>query len=142
MKTYIGKIHLKWCKNCNIPLLGRLREVCNTKAVEVKLTPPGDPRLGFKYDIDFINGILEEEFGAKNVLNGKIILLNKIPGNEEAYEVIVDGEVKYLLYFDEDRERWKIKLKLNGARDLIEKGAYKRIIKIKDDVVEVLKNKK
>ena len=142
MKTYIGKIHLKWCKNCNIPLLGRICEVCNTKAVEVKLTPPGDPRLGFKYDIDFINSILEDEFGAKNVLNGKIILLNKIPGNEEAYEVIVDGEVKYLLYFDEDRERWKVKLKLNGARDLIEKEAHKKIIKIKNDVVDVLKNKK
>jgi phosphoadenosine phosphosulfate reductase len=142
MKTYIGKIHLKWCKNCNIPLLGRVCEVCGSKAVEVKLTPPGDPRLGFKYDIEFINSILENEFGSKNVLNGKIILLNKIPGNEEAYEIIVDGEVKYLLYFDEDRERWKVKLKLNGARDLIEKEAHKKIIKIKNDVVEVLKNKK
>ena len=47
-----------------------------------------------------------------------------------------------MLYFDEDRERLKVKLKLNGARDLMEKGAYKRIIKIKDDVVEVLRNKK
>ncbi len=142
MKTYIGKIHLKWCKNCNIPLLGKVCKVCGSKAEEVKITPPGDPRLGFQYDVDFINNILEENFGAKNVLNGKIILLNKLPGNEESYEVIVDGEVKYLLYFDEDKGRWKVKLKLSGARDLMEKGAYKKIIKIKDDVVEILKNKK
>ncbi|WP_456473025.1 phosphoadenosine phosphosulfate reductase domain-containing protein [Methanocaldococcus sp.] len=142
MKTYIGKIHLKWCENCNVPLLGKVCEVCGSKSKDVKLTPPGDPRLGFQYDIDFINKVIEEEFGAKNVLNGKIILLNKLPGNEEAYEVIVDGEVKYILYFDENKEKWKIKLKLSGARDLIEKGAYKKIVKIKNDIVDIFKNRK
>ncbi|NPA61936.1 MAG: phosphoadenosine phosphosulfate reductase family protein [Methanococci archaeon] len=142
MKTYLGKIHLKWCKNCNVPLLGNKCEVCGSKAEKVKITPPGDPRLGFEYDIKFVNRILEETFGVKNIIDGKIILLNKLPGNEESYEIIVDGEVKYLIYFDENEEKWKPKLKLGGAFDLMEKGARKKIIKIKQDVVDILKNKK
>ncbi|ENN95952.1 hypothetical protein J422_04900 [Methanocaldococcus villosus KIN24-T80] len=140
MKTYIGKIHLKWCYNCNLPILGKKCDICNTEALPVKLTPPGDARLGFRYDIDFINECLEREFGAKSIEDG-IILLNKLPGNLEAYEVIVDGIVKYILYYNEEKETWKIKLKLHGAYDLIEKGANKRIVKIKNDLLNILKDK-
>ncbi|WP_456472091.1 phosphoadenosine phosphosulfate reductase domain-containing protein [Methanocaldococcus sp.] len=138
MKNYIGKIHVKWCKNCNVPLLGKKCGICGEDSVEVKLTPPGDARIAFKYDIDFINLIIERDYSKRALSYKKIILINKIPGDEESYEIIEDGVVKYLISYDIDKG-WRVKLKPYGALKLKDSKKY---IKVDKKVAEILKNRK
>ncbi|WP_423792843.1 phosphoadenosine phosphosulfate reductase family protein [Methanocaldococcus indicus] len=138
MKHYIGKIHLKWCPKCNIPLLGRKCGICGEESLNVKITPPGDVRIGFRYDIEFLNDVLKKEYGI-NDKTESFILLNKLTGFEEGYEIISDGEVKYILYYNEKLKDWKIKLKTFGAYTLYNKGANKKIIKIDENLSKIIK---
>ena len=83
MKTILGKIHLKWCKNCNVPVLDKKCGICGYDTFDVKLTPPADARPAFKEDIVMINNILKNQFGVNdNIFKNKIILINKIPGKD------------------------------------------------------------
>ncbi|ADG13106.1 phosphoadenosine phosphosulfate reductase [Methanocaldococcus infernus ME] len=136
MKNYIGKIHVKWCQNCNVPLIGKRCGVCGEESFSVKLTPPGDARIGFKYDIEFINSIIKKEYGSEPLSGKKVILINKIPSEEESYEIIEDGVVKYLIYYNNG---WKVKLKPYGALDI---GKTKKFVKVENKVLDLLKNKK
>lgn len=94
----LGKMHLRWCDRCNVPVLeqttcGR----CGEGTREVKLTPPGDARPAFKHDIVRVRALLDAQFGegcGEALLpDGKLVLLNKAPDIDRMDEVIVDGTV-------------------------------------------------
>lgn len=94
----LGKIHLRWCDRCNVPILEQNTcGTCGGKTREVKITPPGDARPAFDSDIERIRVLVDKQFGqgtGELVLpSGRIVLLNKAPDIDRMDEVIVDGEV-------------------------------------------------
>ena len=94
----LGKIHLRWCDACNVPILeqGSCGK-CGGKTREVKITPPGDARPAFPHDIERIRDLIEGQFGTATgklvVPEDNIVILNKAPDIDRMDEVIVGGHV-------------------------------------------------
>jgi phosphoadenosine phosphosulfate reductase len=94
----LGKIHLRWCDSCNVPVLEQAScGVCGGKTRQVELTPPGDARPAFESDISRIRKLIDGQFGKGAGLaaipDGRIVLLNKAPDIDRMDEIILDGEV-------------------------------------------------
>ncbi|EHP83378.1 phosphoadenosine phosphosulfate reductase domain-containing protein [Methanotorris formicicus] len=139
MRTILGKMHLKWCHHCNLPVLDKVCNICRNEPVKVELTPPGDARPAFEKEIEFIENLIKEQFGTnKDILKGRIVLMNKLPGNEDMQEIIIDGQVVANLKYDNG---WKIIPKLEGARRIVNANGYKKIVVIKEDVIPYLLDK-
>lgn len=126
--AYLGKMLLHWCEACNVPVLGkRCRCGKNTKRVEV--TPPGDIRPAFDYDIKRINSVSEKQFNSPLIPEGNLVVLNKAPYEDRMDEVIVDGEVLASLRFEIESCEWVLLLRLEGARQLFQGGDRKDLRK-------------
>ena len=94
----LGKIHLRWCDKCNLPVLEQSEcGTCAGRTREVRITPPGDARPAFESDIRRIRSLIDTQFGDGTgklvITDGRIVLLNKAPDIDRMDEVIVDGEV-------------------------------------------------
>ncbi|MGM0510178.1 MAG: phosphoadenosine phosphosulfate reductase family protein [Thermoplasmatota archaeon] len=94
----LGKLHLHWCDDCNLPLVekgGCSR--CGSEGRKVNITPPGDVRPAFGSDISLIRDTIDRQWGdgysEKLFSDDKIILLNKSPALDRMDEVIIDGRV-------------------------------------------------
>lgn len=92
----LGKNHLRWCFECNLPILESNEcPVCGHKTEEVEVTPPGEVRPAFEHDIEMIRSLVDRQFGegtGKAFLpDGHIVLLNKAPSLDRMDEVIIDG---------------------------------------------------
>jgi len=101
--SYLGKILLRWCDNCHTPVLAQ-RCACGAETREVPVTPPGDARPAFPADINLINRIFTEHFGAPLIPDGHIALLNKVPDHDRMEEIIVGGGIAgNIRYFPKTR---------------------------------------
>lgn len=116
----LGKIHLRWCRDCNLPVLeaetcGR----CGGRTEQVDVTPPGDVRPAFEGNLRLLREVVDRQFGglcgSALFPEGKIVLMNKIPALDRMDEVIADGEVVGTLRYDIGRG-WKFLLRMSGAR--------------------------
>jgi len=130
-RIFLGKIHLKWCDRCHVPVLGKTCS-CGSATREVQLTPPGDARPAFEGDIRFINSIYEDAFGAPLIPEGHIALLNKVPADDRMDEIIMGGAVVGAIRYSPDTRKWE-------AMPRVEAGLYmkpvKRTITVKDDAI-------
>lgn len=140
----LGKIHLRWCRNCNVPVLeaetcGR----CGGNTEQVDLTPPGDVRPAFAGNLHLLRDIVDRQFGESSgtVLfpEGKIVLMNKIPALDRMDEVIVDGKVAGTLRYDIGRG-WKFLLRMSGAR-AIQDRITRGFVVADDGAVDAIANK-
>ncbi|ACJ16445.1 3'-phosphoadenosine 5'-phosphosulfate reductase [Thermococcus onnurineus NA1] len=116
--VFLGKAYIHWCGECNVPLIGESCAVHGKeKTFKLNITPPGDLRFAFERDIEFIRSIFKEHYGVDvgELFEGKIVLLNKTPGEDDTYEMIVDGYVFGWIRFDPIELRWKPGLKTEGA---------------------------
>ena len=101
----LGKNHLRWCTDCNLPIMeSKNCPVCGKETIEVEVTPPGDIRPAFQHDIDLIKSIADKQFG-KNVGNallpeGHVVLLNKAPSLDRMDEIIIDGKTIASMRYD------------------------------------------
>ncbi len=103
--VHLGKLKLYWCDNCNVPILGKAEcGICYKIPRHVKVTPPGDARPAFDFDINLIRKTIDRQWGqgySKHIIpEDKIVLLNSCPALEHMDEVIVDGEVIGTLRYD------------------------------------------
>ncbi|MBM4248108.1 MAG: 3'-phosphoadenosine 5'-phosphosulfate sulfotransferase [Euryarchaeota archaeon] len=94
----LGRMTLHWCARCGVPLIEKVPcGLCGGPPAPVALTPPGDARPAFPFDVGMVRSIAEERFGpgAGSVLlpDGEIVLLNRIPDLDRTDEVIAGGEV-------------------------------------------------
>jgi phosphoadenosine phosphosulfate reductase len=115
----LGKMALRWCNDCNVPILeSRKCGICNGETKEVRLTPPGDIRPAFDYDIKLIREVIDSAFGSdcgkKIIPEDKIVILNKAPSLDRMDEFIVDGRVQGALRYDLG-EGYKVILRLHAA---------------------------
>lgn len=116
----LGRIGLKWCMSCNVPLVEL--EKCGTCGNETRLvdiTPPGDYRPAFQYDLDKIRKTIERNYGAGTghamVPEGRLAVLNKCPGVDIMDEVVMGGIVLGSHVF-EPGIGWRFICRIEGAR--------------------------
>ncbi len=101
----LGKIHLRWCDSCDVPVLELLScGLCGAKTREVKVTPPGDARPAFDHDIRSIRALIDKQYGdgcgVRVIPDGRIVLLNKAPDLDRMDEVLIGGYVIGAVRFD------------------------------------------
>jgi phosphoadenosine phosphosulfate reductase len=113
---YLGKMDLRWCTACNVPVLAKLCGACGGETKKVKVTPPGDVRPALEGDIKLINETLQGQFGCQLIPEDKVAVLNKAPGQDRFDEVIVDGVVIGVLKFDVKKLDFEFLPRLEGAR--------------------------
>ncbi|MFZ3058687.1 MAG: phosphoadenosine phosphosulfate reductase family protein [Candidatus Methanoperedens sp.] len=123
------KNYIFWCPKCNIPLLEEECGICHEKGAQIELSLPGDVRFSSQHERKIINNLMLELFGS-NPLAGKLILLNKIPGEDKTDEILVDGIRFGVLRFDMKELAFKLDLLVEGASALINSGISSKIVKI------------
>ncbi len=87
---FAGANPLHWCDACHLPVLSK-RCGCGGGARPVAVTPPGDLRPAFSYDITLINQIFEDAFGSPLIPDGHLVLMNKVPDHDRMEEIIIGG---------------------------------------------------
>jgi phosphoadenosine phosphosulfate reductase len=120
----LGKNHLRWCHACNLPILeSKECPVCGGKTVEVPLTPPGDARPAFEYDIELMRRILDRDYGegtGKAVIpDGHVVIMSKAPGLDRMDEVVIDGDIIATMRYDIG-SGWKFVSRMQGAYRIAE----------------------
>jgi phosphoadenosine phosphosulfate reductase len=116
----LGRIHLRWCPRCNLPVLESGKcGACDCETLPVAVTPPGDARPAFECDVSRVRDTADRQFGPgcgrALIPDGKIALLNRVPALDAMDEVIVDGEPVAMMRFDPGCG-WKMLLRMPGAR--------------------------
>lgn len=130
-KALHGKfdIGIFWCRTCNIPLLEEQCGICHEKGTQIGLSLPGDVRFSSQHERKIINNLMLELFGS-NPFEGKLVLLNKIPGEDKTDEIIVDGIRFGVLRFDMKGLAFKLDIMVEGASALINSGTSSKLVKI------------
>ncbi|MGC9176746.1 MAG: phosphoadenosine phosphosulfate reductase family protein [Thermoplasmata archaeon] len=109
--VYLGKINFNWCDNCNVPVLGKKCNICNSTPRPVNVTPPGDFKFMMEGDKELLNkafkNILKEDFS--KLFNDRIVLMNRIPGQDRSEEIIVNGYVIATVIYDFEETRVALK---------------------------------
>ena len=126
-----------------MPVLGK-RCGCGKNTKRVEVTPPGDIRPAFDYDIKRINSISEKQFNAPLIPDGHLVVLNKAPYEDRMDEIIVDGEVLASLRFEIESCEWVLLPRLEGARRLFQgrdRKALKKWVVIDQAVVPFILEK-
>lgn len=118
----LGKMHLRWCMECNLPILEQRRCcACDSSTVSVDVTPPGDVRPAFESDIRLIRETIDKQFGRGGgeflIPDDKIVLLNGVPHIDRMDEVILDGRVLGTLQYNPG-SRYKFIPRMEAARRL------------------------
>ena len=130
----LGKLALYYCEECNIPLL-KSKCSCGKEAVHVKLTPPGDVRPAFEYDKKIVSETIREQFGSCYM--PRVMLMNSVPAIDKSDEIIIDGKVAGLFYYDifskkfyfQSRPWYASLLEVKKGYVIADKGAEKAILK-------------
>ncbi|NOZ59937.1 MAG: phosphoadenosine phosphosulfate reductase family protein [Euryarchaeota archaeon] len=120
---YLGRLRLRWCRRCNLPLLSRRCNLCGGSGEKVAVTPPGDVRPAFSRDVELINRTSRERFGKPLLREGELALLNRAPGEDALDEVIAGGAVLGTLRYDFERG-YVLLPSLEGAQRLVGGRSY------------------
>ena len=101
----LGKNHLRWCDECNLPILENEKcPKCGNTTHEVEITPPGEVRPAFEHDIKMIRDLVDRQFGEGSGLEllpeGHVVLLNKAPSLDRMDEIIIDGRTIASIRYD------------------------------------------
>ena len=121
----LGKMKLRWCDNCNLPLIGKKCSICGSQGRQVRMTPPGDVRPAFEYDLRMIREITDRQFGKGTgellLPEDKLALLNRTPAEDRMDEIILDGYVIGALRYDVLSSKFAVSLRVEGAVRILPK---------------------
>lgn len=124
-----GKETRMWCDACGTLLLGTVCSRCGTRGREFEINSPGDIRPCMGDTVGIVEKLLEDAFGTSEPVKGRMMFLNKVPGEDRADEVIAHGRVVALLRFDLREDRLCIELRQGGA-ELFADAATKNVVRI------------
>ncbi len=111
---------LRWCPNCNVPLVGRTCGICGSQPLKIPLARTSDPRITFEADLKLLREVLERDYGIGSyedlLPNGdEVVLFGKAPYMDLCHEVIADGAILGYLFYDIFSLRWIFKPREVGA---------------------------
>ncbi|MHA1728016.1 MAG: phosphoadenosine phosphosulfate reductase domain-containing protein [Promethearchaeota archaeon] len=145
MAPYLGKNKLRWCFQDNIPILQEKKcPNCGKNTTEVNVTPPGDVKPVFKKELEYIRKIIDKDYGIGlgNLLfpEGKIYLMNKIPGIDFTAEIIANGKIYGRYEYDLERQDHFFKPKIVAGKKLLKlaqknRKKLRKTIEISTDAV-------
>lgn len=118
--------YIFWCDACNVPLIRDRCGTCGADARPVRLSPPGDVRLCSPYERAIVRGLFEHDFGC-DPIGERLVLLNKIPGDDKADEVIVDGYAIAVALYDLETGGYRLDLRPHGAKLLLAMTSKKTV---------------
>ena len=113
-----------WCPETNTPMLG---PECpgGGRAVQLRLTEPGDARPAFEHDLRVVETAYRNETsdrkGSSLLLGSGVKLLNKVPFMDLMYEVVSEGVVVARIYWEPAEGRWRIRFSEPGLRRVWER---------------------
>jgi len=118
--------HIFWCRKCNLPLLGEECGRCGSKGEIIHLSQPADVRFCSPYEREVLTRQLFSAFGC-NPLGDRLILLNKIPGEDKTDEVLVDGFIFGILRFELSEMDYSFEPSLQGAKILLKHAEGRKV---------------
>ncbi|AKB18717.1 phosphoadenosine phosphosulfate reductase family protein [Methanosarcina sp. WWM596] len=121
--------YIFWCRKCNLPLIGEECGICGSKGEILHLSQPADVRFCSPYEREVIEKQLISTFGC-DPLGDRLILLNKIPGEDKTDEVLIDGFIFGVLRFELSKMDYSFEPSLQGAKILL-KSAEGRNVELK-----------
>ena len=121
-----GKERCLWCDGCGTLILGK-RCACGGTPREFEINSPGDIRPCMGEGVDLILRMFERTFGTCEPLIGKMIFLNKVPGEDRTDEIIAHGDVLAILRFDLSINDYVLEIRQAGA-ELFDQHAKKNIV--------------
>ena len=121
--------YIFWCRKCNLPLIGEECGICGGKGEILHLSQPADVRFCSPYEREVLAGQLISAFGF-DPLGDRLVLLNKIPGEDKTDEVLVDGFIFGVLRFELSEMDYSFEPSLQGAKILL-KSAEGRKVELK-----------
>jgi len=111
-------VKLYWDPWRNVPIIKPKQEEIDL-LYQLKLSEPGDARPAFRGDYERLRTAIVYEFGDdklyRKYVEGKFILLNKVPHWDVMYEVVSSGNVIGQLYYDPYSLTWRFRLTYQGA---------------------------
>jgi len=110
-----GESSLGWCRSCNVPLISDSCSICGSPGGQIILSPPGDVRLSSSAADALLKNLFIKNYGTAEILDGRIVLLNKIAGIDRRDQVILDGHHIATLSFDITTGEYRLDLELAGA---------------------------
>ena len=119
--------YIFWCHECNVPLLEPQCFTCKSNGTQLQLSQPADVRFCSPFERKILADQLISTYGC-DPLGDRIILLNKIPGDDKTDEVIVDGLHFGILRFDLSIMDYKFDLMIEGAKVLLNHRGKKTVI--------------
>ena len=121
-----GKEVRHWCDRCGTLVLGR-RCACGAEPRSFEINSPGDIRPCMGEGVDLILSLFRETFGTDQPLRGRMIFLNKIPGEDRTDEIVAHGAVLGIVRFDLREDRHILEIRQPGA-ELFNTCASKNIV--------------
>ena len=118
--------HIFWCRKCNLPLIGEECGRCGSKGEIIRLSQPADVRFCSPYEREVLDRQLYSAFGC-NPLGDRLILLNKIPGEDKTDEVLVDGFIFGILRFELSEMDYSFEPSLQGAKILLKHAEGRKV---------------
>jgi phosphoadenosine phosphosulfate reductase len=115
-----------WCGKCNLPLIGEECGRCGSKGQALRLSQPADVRFCSPYEREVLDRQLYSAFGC-DPIGERLVLLNKIPGEDKTDEVIVDGFIFGVLSFELSEMDYRFEPSLRGAKILLKHAEGKKI---------------
>ncbi|AMH94908.1 phosphoadenosine phosphosulfate reductase family protein [methanogenic archaeon ISO4-H5] len=117
--TKLGRNHLRWCFQCNLPIMeSKQCPVCGSATAETELTPPADSRPAFDYDLDKARKMADECFGEgcgyAMLPEGHVAVMNKCPAIDRMEEILSDGTIVATERFDLG-VGWRFIIRMQGA---------------------------
>jgi phosphoadenosine phosphosulfate reductase len=112
------KDYIFWCTTCNVPLIDTGCCTCGHEGQKIVLSQPADVRFCSPYERSVLHEHLLRSFGC-DPIGERLVLLNKIPGDDKTDEVIVDGLYFGVLSFDMHLMEYSFEPMVDGAKILM-----------------------
>lgn len=116
-----------WCHECNVPLIESQCSTCGNKGTELQLSQPADIRFCSQFERKTLTDQLVSLYGC-DPIGDRIVLMNKVPGDDKTDEVIVDGLHFGILRFDLSIMNYKLDLMVEGAKILLNHTDKKTVV--------------
>ncbi|MDR3283426.1 MAG: phosphoadenosine phosphosulfate reductase family protein [Candidatus Methanoplasma sp.] len=124
-----GKEGCLWCDHCGTLILGLKCSACGSEGRGFEINSPGDVRPCMGDSVDSVLGLFREAFGTSEPLEGRMMFLNKIPGEDRTDEIVAHGDVIGVMRFDIRLNRMRLEIRQAGA-DLFRDVAVKNLVTI------------